>query len=332
MPAAAHIARRPEGLRSAAAPDAGRSASAPEAGRSATAPSHTSRFAGEDTRSLALADGRTLSYTLYGAKAGPLVVVLDGPGSRGLARAASPIAAELGIRLVAPDRPGFFASTPGGSRRIADWPEDHAALLDALGEERAGIVSQSGGTPYALAAAAALPERVAGLAMLGAMGPMTEPEVLAQAGKQIRVAARLSRRAPWLLRRIFAAGGRQARRDPEKAAAKTAKHTPPADAKVLADPALLRIHVETSAEILTAPPRSLVREIRLLASPWEVDFARITAPAAFWTGDSDVVHPVPHAQGLAKRLGGAPVHVVPDAATFGLVPHYGEALRLAANA
>ena len=320
MPAATHTTRRPEGVRSTAA--------APEAGRSA-APQ--SRFAGEDTRSLSLADGRTLSYTLYGARSGPLVVVLDGPGSRGMARAASPIAAELGIRLVAPDRPGFFGSTPTDSRRIADWPEDHAALLDALGEERAGIMSQSGGTPYALAAAAALPDRVAGLAMLGAMGPMAEPEVLAQAGKQIRVAARLSRRAPWLLRLIFAASGRQARRDPEKAAQKTAKHTPPADAKVLADPTLLRIHVETSAEILTAPPSSLAHEIRLLASPWKVDFARIQAPVAFWTGDSDIVHPVPHARGLAKRLGDAPVHVVPEAATFGLVPHYDEAITLAAG-
>ncbi|HEU4701156.1 MAG TPA: hypothetical protein VFS37_01645, partial [Conexibacter sp.] len=63
----------------------------------------------------------------------PLVVVLDGPGSRGLARAAAPIAASLGVRLAAPDRPGFGDSTLAPARGIADWPADHAALLDALG-------------------------------------------------------------------------------------------------------------------------------------------------------------------------------------------------------
>ena len=86
-------------------------------------------------------------YTNLGAPAGPLVVVLDGPASRGLAHAAAASAARLGIRLVAPDRPGVRSSTPAPDRGIADWPQDHAALLDALGVPRAGILSQSGGTP-----------------------------------------------------------------------------------------------------------------------------------------------------------------------------------------
>src|SRR5688500_8520236 len=59
---------------------------------------------------LELADGRRLTYATFGAAEGPLVVVLDGPGSRGLARAAAPAAQRLGLRLVAPDRPGFAGS------------------------------------------------------------------------------------------------------------------------------------------------------------------------------------------------------------------------------
>src|SRR4051812_17711522 len=102
---------------------------------------------------LHLPDGRKLSYGIYGAETGPLVIVLDGPGSRGLARAASPIAAELGLRLVAPDRPGWGETTLDARRGIADWPDDHAALLDALDADGAGILAQSGGTPFALAAA-----------------------------------------------------------------------------------------------------------------------------------------------------------------------------------
>jgi pimeloyl-ACP methyl ester carboxylesterase len=299
--------------------------------RAATAPAHSTYFDGETVRTLALAGDRTLSYALYGAADGPLVVALDGPGSRGMARAADAIARGLGIRVVAPDRPGFFASTPGGDRTIADWPEDHAALLDALGVERAGIMSQSGGTPYGLAAAASLSSRTTGLAMLGAVAPLYEDVAYSAAGTQLRVGSKLARRAPWLLRAILRSEGRKAAKDPAKAGAKLAKTLPPADEKVLADPAMMRIHVETSAEILTSDPSVIVREIRMLSTQWNIDLHRITAPRAFWTGDSDASHPVPHAQWLAERMGDPPVHAVPEAATFGLVPIYADALKLAAG-
>src|SRR5262249_22766514 len=57
----------------------------------------------EQNAVLELSGGERLSYATLGAPEGPLVVVLDGPGSRGLARAAGPVAARLGIRLAAPD-------------------------------------------------------------------------------------------------------------------------------------------------------------------------------------------------------------------------------------
>src|SRR5689334_18100582 len=105
----------------------------------------------ETTSTTTLRDGRTLSYVLTGADAGPLVAVLDGPCSRGLGRALTPTAREAGIRLLILDRPGCHGSTRQPGRRIADWPADHLAALDDLGVERAGIVAQSGGTPYGIA-------------------------------------------------------------------------------------------------------------------------------------------------------------------------------------
>ena len=174
-----------------------------------------------------LPDGRRLAYTLYGADSGPLVVVLDGPASRGLARAAAAIAARLGIRLVAPDRPGAGRSTaPPPGRAITDWPQDHAALLDALGVQRAGILSQSGGTPHALAAAAALPERTIALASLGPIAPFDDPASVRELGGELRAGVRLARRAPWLLRVLLRNLGRTAAKDPAKAARKAAKNLP----------------------------------------------------------------------------------------------------------
>lgn len=296
---------------------------------------------------LRLADGRTLTYALLGAgpeagdggaqraagpEAGdggaPLVVVLDGPGSRGLARAAAPAASALGIRLVAPDRPGAGGSTAAPGRTIADWAEDHAALLDALGAERAGVLAQSGGTPFALAVGAALAARTSGLAFMGAVAPLDDPAAFAETGRQLRTALTLARRAPWLLRLGLRASARGARRDPERAARRFAKGLPAADAKALADPALWALHVRATAEVL-ARPDGFADEVRLLAAPWGVDPAQITVPAAFWSGDGDTIHPTSHSRRLAAQLHGAAVTVVPDTATFGLLPHYPDALRFA---
>lgn len=284
----------------------------------------------DDRRTIDLPGGRRLSYTPFGATEGPLVVVNDGPGSRGLAMAASPIAAELGIRLAAPDRPGFGHSTPEPGRTIAGWPADHVALLDALGADRAGILGQSGGTPYSLAVAAALPERTIAVSLIGGLAPLDDPAAFAEAGAQLRRGAKLARKAPWLLRFGLRGAARSARKDPEKAARKMAKDLPRADAAILEEPDKWTIHVQATAEVLSRP-EAVAEEIRLVAGPWGIDLGAVRAPVSLWVGDRDQTHPVAHSRRLAALLGDAPVTVVPDAATFGLLPRYADALRFASG-
>ena len=276
-----------------------------------------------------LPDGRRLGYTTYGADSGPLVVVLDGPASRGLAQASAMFAAELGIRLVAPDRPGVRTSSPAPDRGIADWPQDHAALLDALGARRAGILSQSGGTPYAIAAAAALPDRTIAIAGLGPVAPFDDPASVRELGGELRAGVRLSRRAPWLLRAVLRRFARAAAKDPKKMARKLAEGLPPADARVLEDPAWWAIHEQATQEIL-GQWRVFAHEIELMGRPWGVDPADVHVPVSFWSGSADTRHPTAQARRLAALIGGDPaVHVVPDAAAFGLLAIYPDALRFA---
>jgi pimeloyl-ACP methyl ester carboxylesterase len=269
-----------------------------------------------------LDDGRRLDYTVHGDPGGAPVVVLDGPCSRGLARAAGPIAAELGLLLVAPDRPGAFGSTPQPGRSYGDWPHDHAALLDALGIDRAGILGQSGGTPYSLAAAAALPQRTTAVALLGAMAPLSDRPAFRTAGRQIRVGARLAKHAPWLFR--FALK----RTDPDKAARKAVEDLPPKDVELMQDPRLFGLHLQSTREIL-GQPRAVAEELALLARPWGIAFGDVEAPVELWTGEGDPVHPVAHARLVAEKLGGPRVNIVPEAASFGLLPRYPAALRFA---
>jgi pimeloyl-ACP methyl ester carboxylesterase len=211
---------------------------------------------------------------------------------------------------------------------VTDWPHDHAELLDALGIERAGVLAQSGGTPFALAVGAALPSHTSGIAFMGAVAPLEDPAAFAETGRQLRTALTLARRAPWLLRLGLRAAARGARRDPEKAARKFVKGVPAADARALEDPELWALHVRATAEIL-AHPDGFVDEVRLLSAPWCVDPAAISVPAAFWSGDGDTIHPTSHSRRLAALMHDAQVTVVPDTATFGLLPFYPDALRFA---
>src|SRR4051812_11863004 len=147
---------------------------------------------------VSLPDGRTLGWTAFGGADGPAVLVLDGPGSRGLPRAASPIARELGIRLVAPDRPGFGASDPAPTDSHAATAADLVVLMDELGHDRFGVLGQSGGTPFALGVAAAAGQRVTGLAFVGAIVPLGERGALDDVSGPMLTMFKVARRAPFL--------------------------------------------------------------------------------------------------------------------------------------
>jgi pimeloyl-ACP methyl ester carboxylesterase len=276
-----------------------------------------------------LPDGRTMGYVLLGAADGPVVVVLDGPGSRGLGRAAARAAGELGLTLVLPDRPGMGASTPAPKRPIRDVGADVLAVIDNLGVRRFGVLGQSGGTPYALALAAAAGNRCTGVAFTGAVTPLGERDALADVGGQMRTLFVVARRAPWLLRPMIGAVARQTARDPEAAARRYAAGLPPADQEVLAQPAMRAIHERSSAEAI-ASPSAFASEVRKLTTPWDVDLERVVAPVALWAGELDVIHPPVMSRRLAARLGDPTVTVVPDAGTFALSAVYPDALRHAA--
>jgi pimeloyl-ACP methyl ester carboxylesterase len=142
----------------------------------------------------------------------------------------------------------------------------------------------------------------------------------------MRTLFQLARRAPWLLRPLIGAVSRKTLKDPEAAARAYAKDLPEADRAVLQDPTMWAIHTVTSAEAVSSPA-PFAREARMLARPWGVDLAAVTAPVAFWVGELDPTHPPLMSQRMAQRLGGAPVTVVPGASTFGMLPVYPAVLR-----
>jgi pimeloyl-ACP methyl ester carboxylesterase len=236
----------------------------------------------------------------------------------------------LGVTLLVPDRPGFGTSTPApAGHSIPDVGNDLLALVRSLEFRRFGILGQSGGTPYALALATAAGDSASGLAFIGAISPLGERDALQDVRGQMKMLFKLARRAPWLLRPLLGGVARKTLKDPDAAARAYAKGLPRADRDVLDDPAMWAIHAVTSAEAISSP-EAFAREARMLARPWGVDLGRVTAPAAFWVGELDPTHPPVMSRRMAQRMGGAPVVVVPGAASFGMLPIFPDVLRHAA--
>jgi pimeloyl-ACP methyl ester carboxylesterase len=122
-------------------------------------------------------DGRTVGFADFGPPGGrPVLWCHGGPGSRLEPSQVAAAATEAGYRMIGVDRPGYGLSTPWPGRTIAAWVADGLAVLDALDVERCAAVGVSTGGAYALALAAAAPERVTGVVACCALTDMRWPE------------------------------------------------------------------------------------------------------------------------------------------------------------
>lgn len=164
-----------------------------------------------------LPDGRTLVWSEYGTTDGAAVFYFHGiPGSRIDGRVVADVIAAAGLRVIAADRPGFGRSTYAGKRSYSGWVADVESLADALGVDRFSILAYSCGGPYALAAAAALPDRVARVAIVSGVATAEMPGYRHGLCQTDRVMTWLAPRAPWLAKPLVARSLKLARLRPAR--------------------------------------------------------------------------------------------------------------------
>jgi pimeloyl-ACP methyl ester carboxylesterase len=162
----------------------------------------------KDTNFLTLHDGRKLCYAEYGDPEGlPIFVFHGNPNSRLLWGVIPGSPFLPGVRLIAPDRPGFGRTEfKKGVTTLENWPNDIVELADSLGIEKLAVFGPSGGGPFALACAWKIPERLTSVGIFASVGPFV-PETVEKVAAPVRRMWKNAPRMPGLFRvqmKVFA--------------------------------------------------------------------------------------------------------------------------------
>ena len=279
---------------------------------------------------IAVGENRQIGFAEFGAPQGRAIFWLHGtPGARRQIPTEARVFAEHeNIRLIGLDRPGIGSSTPYQYETVATFADDMRTIADTLGIDKMAIVGLSGGGPYTLACAAAMPERVVAAGVVGGVAPASGPDriggglmalgsrvapLLEVAGAPIRLAAMT------LIQLIRPLAG--------PAADIYGLMSPPADRRLLARPEIKAMFLDDllngSRKQLSAPFYDIV----VFARDWGFRLDEVKVPVRWWHGDADHIVPYAHGEHVVARLPDAEFYPMPGESHLGGLGRAEEILR-----
>jgi pimeloyl-ACP methyl ester carboxylesterase len=264
---------------------------------------------------IAVGEDRQLGFAEFGAPWGRAVLWLHGtPGARRqIPMEARVYAEDHDIRLIGIDRPGIGSSTPHRYENILAFADDLRTMADTLGIDKMGVVGLSGGGPYSLACAAALPDRVVAVAVLGGVAPTQGPDAISGGAMTLglRVAPLLKLGGSPL--RIGASLLVQSVRPLADPALNVyALLSPEADRHLLTRPEFKAMFLDDllngSRKQLAAP----FNDVILFARDWGFRLHEVKVPVRWWHGDHDHIIPFAHGEHVVSRLPDAELFHLPE--------------------
>lgn len=239
---------------------------------------------------VSLADGRTMTFAEFGAPDGHPVFYFHGTLSSRL----EPLLigdetfARLGLRIIAPDRPGMGRSNFQPHRFFSDWPIDVAAVADALGIDAFSVLGYSGGGPYAAACAARISERLRKIVIVSGAWRMDEPRTLAALPFMNRLTLMLAKWAPallplWLKGMLSGMNGDLSQ---------LKRYLPPPDYDAMEEPGRYEAFGYALRESLRQGARGVVWDMRMIVHPLGIRLQDIHQPVHVFHGARDTNVPL----------------------------------------
>lgn len=259
-------------------------------------------------------DGRRLEVTEYGDRAGHPAFFFHGLiGSHHQASYISEEAARIGLRIIAPNRPGVGRSDFVERKSALESVADVVDVAKALQLAEFSLIGISGGAPYALAALSRLADRVSTVTLISGMGPMRLPGALQGMDRRRRIALEVGSRFPHLARRGFRRAMARFRTDPQGLLDRLIKTWSLPDQRVFERKTVYDLFLKDLHQVFTvgAGPITLAHELKLYrnygVSPRDLPpDKRIT----LWHGLSDNIVPPAMACKMALSLSSCEAHLV----------------------
>jgi pimeloyl-ACP methyl ester carboxylesterase len=251
-----------------------------------------------------LRDGRRLHYTATGPEHGFPILYLHGAIGSPLRRSAAldAVIADLGVRYVMVNRPGFGRSDRAPGRTMSAFAGDVEQLADSLGFDRFALVGVSAGGPYALACAHRLPDRVRAAAVVSSLSSLCPPHAVPGLPVRLRVALLALARAPGLAIHMGDAAVRLIERHPGLLPRLMTAGAAGADRRLLDEPESCNTAVDGFLAAASGGVRGLVEDYLLCTQPWGFRPEEVDPRVYLWHGMQDALVPVEHALQLAVAL------------------------------
>ena len=272
--------------------------------------------------SVRLHDGRSLSWAEYGAPSGEPIFFHHGlPSSRVAAAVMHDGARRAGVRLIAPERPGFGFSDPLPGRTILDWPSDLRQLADYLELERFSVAGISAGLPYTLACALQMPERLHRVALISGLGAIDSGDVLEGMSYEWRLIYTLFLKSQRLASLWMRGYGRSVQKRPERVVAEQIKRMPPVDGAVLGSEPTRTNRIMDLREAFRQGPAAAGDEARRHLEPWGFELRDVESPVMLWHAMLDESHPIQMGYRIASELPDCRPIYVEGAGSLGFIEH-----------
>ena len=255
---------------------------------------------------IAVGDDRQIGFAEFGDPQGRAVFWLHGtPGARRqIPMEARVYAEQRQIRLIGIDRPGIGSSTPYQYDTVFAFAADLRTIADTLGIDKMEVIGLSGGGPYTLACAAAMPDRVVAAGVIGGVAPTTGADGIAggvMGSVGLRVAP-LLQVAGGPIGMVASALIRLIRPVGSPAVDLYGRVSPEADRQVLARPEIKAMFLDDllngSRKQMAAPFADVV----VFARDWGFRLDEVKVPVRWWHGDHDHIVPFEHGQHVVAKL------------------------------
>lgn len=236
-----------------------------------------------------LPDGRRLAYAEYGKPDGEPVLYFHGtPSSRlELLIVGDDRLAQLGLRVIAADRPGMGGSDFQPGRGFSSWPTDVIALANTLALERFSVLGMSGGGAYVAVCAAKIPARLRAAVIVSGGWQTDWQEAKTGMPFMNRLVWTLADRAPFLLRLLLGMSEVMPQGERDRELARLKKQFPPPDIAVLEQPGRLEAFARNRRESQRQGTKGQVWDMRLFVREFDFRLDEVRMPLTLFHGQQD---------------------------------------------